>query len=110
MHGRRSWFRFQKFATSKLTKVKQIQITPVSAVDPSLTRGALAAEDAQLGTDAQLSEVMATETQSDEVSFWITKVVGLAQEVPPDYVYPLTASKDIDVIFEFPRAKKAIWP
>ena len=88
--------------------MKQIQITPVSAVDPSPTRGALAADGAQLGTDAQLSEVMATETQSDEVSFWIIKVVGLAQEVPPDYVCPLTASKDIDVIFEFPRAKKAI--
>ena len=87
--------------------MKQIQITPVSAVDPSPTRGALAAEGAQLGTDVQLSEVMATETQSDEVSFWIIKVVGLAQEVPPDYVCPLTSSKDIDVIFEFPRAEKA---
>ena len=77
-------FDFTKCATSKFTRVKRIQITPVAAVDPSPTRGALAAEGAQLGTDAQLSEVMATDTQSDEVSFWVIKVVGLAQEVPPD--------------------------
>ena len=51
---------------------------------------------------------MATETQSDEAPFWIVEVVGKEQEVPRDYVCPLTAAEHADVIFEFPRGKMAL--
>ena len=44
---------------------------------------------------------MATETQSDEAPFWIVEVVGKEQEVPRDYVCPLTAAEHVDVIFGF---------
>ena len=57
--GGRVGFDFTKCVPMKFTRVKEIQIAPVSVVEPSPTR-ALASEG--LGTDAQLSEGMATET------------------------------------------------
>ena len=51
---------------------------------------------------------MATETQSDEVPFWIIEVVGKEQAVPLDHLCPLIAADHFDVIFEFSRGKIAL--
>ena len=100
---------FEKFETSSYTKFKHIQIDPLTAVAPTpSSRGALANEGALLGSKAELGDKMATETQSDEAPFWIVEVEGKEQEVPRDYVCPLTAAEHVDVIFEFPRGKMAL--
>jgi hypothetical protein len=100
---------FEKFETSSYTKFKHIQIDPLTVVAPTpSSRGALANEGALLGSKAELGDKMATETQSDEAPFWIVEVVGKEQEVPRDYVCPLTAAEHVDVIFEFPRGKMAL--
>ena len=51
---------------------------------------------------------MATKTQSDEVSFWVIEMVGKEQEMPRDYVCPLTAVEHFGVIFELPSGKMAL--
>jgi len=99
---------FSQCKTSKYTKVRHIQIDPLSVVHPTPARGALAFEGARLGLAAALCDKMAIETQSDETPFWVIEVTGLAQDVPLDYVCPLTTSDHVDVVFEFPRNKKAL--
>jgi len=101
---------FAKFETSPFTKFKRIhQVDPLTAVAPTpSSRGALAHEGALLGSKAELGDKRATETQSDEVPFWIIEVVGKEQAVPLDCVCPLTAVDHVDVIFEFPRGKMVL--
>jgi hypothetical protein len=66
---------FAKCETSSFKKFKRIRVDPFTVVVPILSsRRALAHEGALLGSEAELGGKMATETQSDEVLFWITDV------------------------------------
>ena len=59
---------FAACIASGSTVCREIQVTPLTAVAPTPTRGALAEQGAQIGRNAVVGEFVAMETMSDETT------------------------------------------
>ena len=57
----------------------------------------------KLVAEATVGEILATETENDEVPFMLVKVTGISRQVPSNYKSPLS-----DVDFNFPEGVTAI--
>jgi len=95
---------FSRCQTSSYTKCIEIQLEPASAVSPTpTTRGALAVAAARLGEEAAIGDILATETECDEIPFMLVKVTRTQADLSDNYESPL-----LRIDFDFPDGVKAI--
>jgi hypothetical protein len=86
--------------TSPLTKCESIQLSPKSTVEVSPSVGGLAEDGRAIGAAAAAGDLLVGETDSDETPWWLLKVTGVQQQVPPGYVCP---NLHCDVEFDYGR-------
>ena len=83
----------------------EIQVTPLTAVAPNPTRGALAEQGAQIGRNAVVGEFVVMETMSESTTWRLLRAEALAAPVPTGYVCP---DLSCDVELDYPRLKQVV--
>ena len=96
--------KYSECNSSPFTKLRQLQLEPLSRTDPTPTRGAIALDGAQIGFDALVSEYVVFETEEEDDPFFVGQVTKKAAAPPVGYVVP----DDLGFGFEFPRLKLAL--